>query len=186
MTDYYEMREQLRLLRDEELISILREHNEEEWRPEVFGIVRAILKDRGVSPNFSPDEDEDVDETFGLDLVTIGRYTNHTEAEEDRVALAAKGMDAWIMESDEGLQPSVLLQVLPGNEAAAMKILVPEFGPNPDFAEVTPRPPCPECGSADVGETAEKSTFSRSPDSAPQYTWFYQCNSCGYQWAQPE
>ena len=41
----------MELLNDQELLAIIREHDEEQWRPEVFDIVGAILKNRGVSPS---------------------------------------------------------------------------------------------------------------------------------------
>jgi hypothetical protein len=99
MTDFDEIRQQMDLLSDEELLSIVREHDEEQWRPEVFDIVRTILNQRGRSP------DEDAAEVSGfdeaeeppeLDLVTVANYQTCMDAEADRQALVSKGMEAWV------------------------------------------------------------------------------------------
>ncbi len=44
------LRKELEKRSSEELISILRNRDEEEWRPEVFKTVALVLKDRGISP----------------------------------------------------------------------------------------------------------------------------------------
>jgi hypothetical protein len=184
MTDFDEMKQQLSLLPDEELVSILKKHDEEEWRPEVFDIVKNILRERGISPDLS--FDEDVAETAPLDLVTVGQYTNYMDAEADRVALEAQGVDGWILNKYAPSTTVIQLQVRSGDEYRAMGILAPEPGLPSDFPEETAKPPCPECGSKDVSEEAETSILSKPADSTSDYAWFYLCNSCGYRWAQPE
>jgi len=44
------LRKELEQRSSEELMSILRNRDEEEWRPEVFEVVSLVLKDRGISP----------------------------------------------------------------------------------------------------------------------------------------
>ena len=92
MSDFDEIRQNLDLLTNEELISILREHDEKEWRPEVFDIVSSILISRGISPDEEPAVEPDVSiEPEGFDLITIGSYTDYIDAETDRMAHRGKG-----------------------------------------------------------------------------------------------
>src|SRR5688572_14425782 len=53
MTDQSELRDRFDLLPTHELVSILRRSDSDEWRPEVFDVVREILAARGI---FSVDE----------------------------------------------------------------------------------------------------------------------------------
>jgi hypothetical protein len=182
MIDFDEMRQQLSFLPDEDLVLILKKHNEEEWRPEVFDIVKSILRERGVSPDLS--RDKDVAEAIPLDLVTIVQYANYLDAETDRLALASRGVESWIIDAVENLP--IHLQVRQGSEGEALAILAPETADLSNLPEEIANPPCPKCGSRDVGESGEESVFSESMESAADYEWFYVCNSCGYRWAQPE
>ena len=91
MSDIDEIRQQLELLNDEELVSIFREHDTEKWRPEVFDIVGAILTDRGISPAEAPEEEADIPEgAVSVELVTVAEYFNYMDAETDRLALEAE------------------------------------------------------------------------------------------------
>jgi DNA-directed RNA polymerase subunit M/transcription elongation factor TFIIS len=190
MTDFDEMRQQLDLLADEELVSILRKHDGEQWRPEVFDIVSSILRERGVSPDKDTGYEEDIlDETADLDLVTVANYFSNIDAETDRQALAAKGLKAWIFGEDavsmEGFRPGVRLQVRSEDFTAAMEILEPEPVPSSDLPAEIAEPPCPKCGSRQVTEGAEipeSSADSTSPP--PKQAWFYHCASCGHNWSE--
>ena len=97
MTSLDEIRQQMELLADEELVAILREHDEDQWRPEVFDIVASILNQRGISLNEDSDPKGDIsDETAGLELVTVASYSSNIDAEADRLALESMGLKSWI------------------------------------------------------------------------------------------
>jgi DNA-directed RNA polymerase subunit M/transcription elongation factor TFIIS len=187
MSDFDEIRQNLSLLADEELISILREHDEKEWRPEVFDIVRSILSSRGISPVDEPAvEQNTLIEPEGVDLVTIGNYTESMDAETDRLALEAKGLQAWISNKYappmQSVPQGVQLKVLAQDANAAMAILESEPAPSSELPEEIAEPPCPKCGSRNVIETAEHiESWAEFGDSSTD--WLYHCASCGYKWA---
>jgi DNA-directed RNA polymerase subunit M/transcription elongation factor TFIIS len=190
MTNIDEIRQQMELLKDEELISIFQEHDAEQWRPEVFDIVSAILQQRGVSPHEDSRREEDVsDETARLDLVTVADYFNYIDAETDHLALEAKGLQSWICNESnpltEGVPPGVQLQVRSEDFAAAMAILQSEPVPSTDLPDEIAEPPCPKCGSRKVTEGAEITEGSTDSMSlSPQQTWLYHCASCGHKWSE--
>jgi len=186
MNDFDEIRQNLDLLADEELISILRGHDEEQWRPEVFDIVRSILQARGIALNEDPGVGQDIsNEPEGLDLVTVGSYTSYMDAETDRLALEAKGLQAWISNkyapAVQTIQQGVQLRVLEKDANAALAILESEPTPSSDLPEEIAEPPCPKCGSRNVTEAAE--IVGPSAESGSSSTdWLYHCASCGHKW----
>ena len=94
------IRRELEAMTTEELVSILRNHDEGEWRPEVFDVVASILKARGVSPeDVTALGREGVDIAEGQPLVTVGRYFSPHEAHAMRMALEEANLRAWV--SDE-------------------------------------------------------------------------------------
>jgi DNA-directed RNA polymerase subunit M/transcription elongation factor TFIIS len=190
MTGVDEIRKQMELLNDEELLSIILEHSEEQWRPEVFDIVGSILRERGVSPvrNSSGSVEDASAEAEGLDLVTVANYFYDADAETDRQALEAKGLKVWILKQNASATkdaPGVQLKVLADDSVAAMAILESELAPSTDLPPEIAEPPCPKCGSRKVTEQAEimeAPTVSHSL--APTQVWLYHCASCGHKWSE--
>lgn len=195
MINIDEIRQRLDLLADDELVSILRERDEEQWRPEVFDLVASILKARGVSPAaHSCDAEEIVDEA-GIEvnpenLVTIGQYLNAVDANIDRNALEGGGIKSWIFDEFapqmQGIYAGVRLQVRAEDMGAAMHILQSGAVPSSDLPPEIAEPPCPRCGSREVTESpetvsvADLSGIASSP--AEEAVWFYHCASCSYKW----
>lgn len=145
------IRQHLEQLSNEELISILLKHDENQWRPEAFDIVEAILIERGSSSGkdlkYSVGPESALDETEGLNLKTVAEYVSHLDAEYDRLILENEGVKAWIFEddspSDEGIPPSVQLKVCAEDWRAAMERLASEdeiFSDLPDDIEEPPVP----------------------------------------------
>src|SRR5262245_39264049 len=98
-----EIRAALELRSSEELESILRNQDEEEWRPEVFAIVASILSARGVSTiDIAALGPESTDTVEGQSLVTVGHFSTPFEAHSARIALESAGITAWV--TDETLQ----------------------------------------------------------------------------------
>jgi len=125
----------------EELVSILRNRDEQQWRPEVFEIVASILVTRGLSPaDVVAMGPEGVDVVEGQPLVTIGRYFNPLEAHAHRMALEEASLPAWVSDESGGAMFGVgvgsRLQVRAEDEAAARAIL--------EAAAVPPSAPPPE------------------------------------------
>ncbi len=190
MIDFDEIREQLDLLNDIELSSILRERDYDKWRPEVFDIVASILKDRGVSPG--TDTEDERDETTGIGLVVVGSYSNQNDAEADRLALEERGLRAWIFNEDSPLDTgsagSIQLRVFPHDLTAAIAVLNSEPVSSAHLPDEIAGPPCPKCGSRNITEQAEIvesfDASSSSYRSTPQQMWFYGCASCGHKWSE--
>ncbi len=190
MADYDEIRQQMELLKDDELAAILQEHNEEEWRPEVFDIVAAILKARGISLSGASEPGENaLDDAAGLDRVIVTSYFNYLDAETDRLALEVKGLKAWIVNRDASMNPAVPgveLQVLSEDLTAAMAILESEPAPSTDLPPELAEPPCPKCGSRKVTEEAEiMEVPTISHGVLQKEVWLYICASCGHKWSEP-
>jgi hypothetical protein len=182
------IRRELEARSTEELTSILRNRDEEEWRPEVFEIVGSILAARGVSPSdvvaLGP---EGTDVAEGQALVTVGRYFSAVEAHAHRMALNAAGLDAWVCDESVGTMYGVgvgaRLQVRDGDETSARAVLEGERAPASALPPEIAEPPCPNCASSDVTQLAE---VVESPPSIPpereRRAWHYECSSCGHSW----
>jgi hypothetical protein len=134
VTTVDEIRQHMELLNNEELISILLKHDENQWRPEVFDIVETILSERGLSGgkelSYTVGAENSFDETEGLNLITLAEYVSHLDAEADRMILESEGVKAWIFEDDappvEGVPPTVQLKVCAEDWKAAMDRLASE------------------------------------------------------------
>ena len=173
------LRNELEQRSSEELISILRNRDEEEWRPEVFEIVASILKGRGVSPDevvaMGP---EGVDEVESAPTVTIAKFFSPAMAHASRMALEEAGIAAWVADEAGGTLYSMgigaRLQVRAGDEDAARAVL----SAAPVSAEALPadiaEPPCPACGSRDVAPEARLDEAGRK--------WYYVCARCHEAW----
>jgi hypothetical protein len=189
MTNLDEIRQQLNLLKDEELVSILQEHDDSQWQPGVFDIVSSILRERGVSPGEEPATAANAeDETEASDLVTVSEYASYVDAETDRLALEAEGLEAWIFnEHDpfEGSIPGAQLQVSAENLIRAKEILESAPVPSSDLPPEIAEPPCPKCGSRMVTEGAEIVEESTDPmRSSSKQVWRYHCASCDHKWPE--
>ena len=187
MTDFDEIRQRMDLLSDDELLSVIREQDENQWRPEVFDIVRVILHGRGVSVDENAGEVSGIEapeEPPALGLATVASYSTSMDAEMDRLALVSKGIEAWVvgiglsMESPSG----IALKVREADLRAAVELLDPGILDQPvastDLPEEIAEPPCPKCGSRNVMESAEKVY------DPPGHEWLYHCASCGHKWSE--
>ena len=129
MTD--ELRQELKAKQTGELVEILRNQDTEEWRPEVFPFVEAILRERGVNVEAvkaaGPLPADSVE--FGA-LEAVASFTTALEANLCRMALVEAGIQAWLStEHMAGVIPplaaSVGVDVLvrPDRAAAARELL---------------------------------------------------------------
>jgi hypothetical protein len=135
-----DIRKELDALSTEELTSILRNRDEDEWRPEAFEIVAAILKGRGVSPEevmaMGP---EGVDVVESAPTVTIGKFFSPAEAHASRMALEEAGISAWVTDEAGGTMFGVgigaRLQVRAEDADAAREVLAAAAETPPPDAE---------------------------------------------------
>src|SRR5512143_1706178 len=98
-----DIRKELEQRTTAELVSILRNRDEDEWRQEVFDIVASILTARGVSPEdvraMGP---EGVDVVESAPTVTIARFFSPAECHAARMALDEGGIPAWVADESGG------------------------------------------------------------------------------------
>ena len=172
-----------------ELISILRNQDVEEWRPETFEVVASILKSRGLSPEeviaMGP---EGVDVVESEPTVSVANFFSPSEAHLSRMALEEAGIAAWVADEAGGTMYGVgigaRLQVRVKDVDAAREVLsaapASEEGLPPDFAE----PPCPACGSRNVAPEARVDDAARAavPWRPNRREWRYVCADCGETW----
>jgi hypothetical protein len=183
-----DLRHELEQLSTEELISILRNRDESEWRAEALDAVPTILATRGVSPSevaaLGP---EGYDVVEGQPLRTVRRYFSVVEAHAARLALEQAAIPAWVIDetlgSMFGFGIGARLRVRAGDEAAAREVLAsgptPASALPPELAE----PPCPSCGSGAVTQSAE--VVDEPPElvpEGPRRVWRYRCTACGHAW----
>jgi hypothetical protein len=169
------LRRELEARPTEELVSILRNRDEEEWRPEVFEIVASILAARGLSPTevvaLGPEGEEALE---GQQLVTVGRYFSPVEAHAQRMALEGAGLRAWLCDETVGAWYGIgvgcRLQVRVEDKTAVRVVLEAEGAPASEMPPELDAPPCARCGSSEVNQPTER----------PQR---YECGSCGHAWS---
>jgi hypothetical protein len=190
-----DLRERLDQLPTNELEEILRDHDTEEWRAEVFPLVEAILQARGVDTTavkaLGPLPKE------ALEFVPVKVATSLgtlVEANLCRMALVEAGIEAWLStEHLSGVAPplgfaiGVDVLVRPENVAAARSVLASlEAG----AAALRYEPePCPGCGSLETEHRREGadritalSDWATVGVPLPGGVWRWKCNACGREW----
>lgn len=188
------MRDDLKAQMDErtteDLVSILRERDEEEWRPEVFAIVAAILSNRGVQgvPQ-GVGRGGSVNVVEDQPLATVTTYFSPAEAHAARSALESAGIEAWVTDesigSTYGFAVGARLRVRAEDERASRELLqsfeeAPAALP-PELAA----PPCPKCGASGATQTSD---LALGPDPlgghvALRRFWYFNCGSCQHRWS---
>lgn len=180
------LRKELEQRSTDELVSILRNRDEDEWRPGVFDVVAVVLRDRGVSPeDIAAMGPEGVDVVESEPTVTVATLFSPAEGHASRMALEEAGIAAWVMDEAGGTMygvgVGVRLQVRVKDADAAREVLastpVSAEELPPEFAE----PPCPACGSRSVAPEAwrdeAEARWWRSGRK-----WYYVCADCREAW----
>ncbi len=177
----------------EELVSILRNRDEEEWRPAVFEIVASILDARGVSSQqvaaLGP---EGIDVVESRPLVTLARFFSPAEAHTARMALENAGLHAWVADetlgTSYGLGVGARLQVWDSEADTARAVLAQEPATADELPADLAEPACPACGSRRVAPEAwivgESGEEAADPlDWGPsRRKWHYFCADCREAW----
>jgi len=169
-----------------DLVSILRNRDRDEWRPEVFDIVAEILDERGVpSERIAALRPEKEDVVEARHLRTLARYFNAVEAHTHRMALQEAGIKAWVLDEELGTMYGVgvgaRLQVRAEDLGAARAVLDSMPAPGSvfpsDLVEV-----CPWCGSTDIAQRTEVPVPPDPPAEFGRRTWRSMCVECGLSW----
>jgi hypothetical protein len=189
--DLDRIRRELEQRSTDELTHLLRERDEEEWIPEVFGIVTSILETRGVStaslpaPIAAPDADTIDDHE---ELAAVGRFFSPAVAHACRMALEEAGIEAWILDESAGASFGVGIgievRVRARDLDAAREILESAPAPASDLPPDIAEAPCRHCGSTQVTQRVVDSPPGREPGDADGYgPWRYRCAACGQEWS---
>ena len=183
-----EVRIEMEARTTEELTSILRNHDETEWRPVVFEIVASILRRRGLRPgDIAALGPEGYDAAHFQDMRTVARFFTPADAQAARAALEAAGITAWVLDDNLGTSFGVAVRtrvlVRPSDLAAAQALLAERGVPATELPPELSEPPCPVCGSARVTQEA------RVGDDPPfgvtlgsRRIWTFVCLACGHAW----
>jgi hypothetical protein len=107
MTDHAELRAHLESRTSEELADLVRTHDEDEWRPEVFDIARAILHERGVEVT-PPAPEATPTAAVPEDLVPIAAFSSVADSEQCRAALVSAGFEVFLLDENAvGVDPAL-------------------------------------------------------------------------------
>jgi hypothetical protein len=183
------LREELARRPSAELVSILRNRDEEEWRAEIFDIVAQVLEGRGISPEeVAAMGPEGYDVVEAEPTVTIAHFFSPPEAHASRMALEGAGIRAWVADEAAGTMYGVgigaRLQVRVTDETAARELLaaapIPGVALPPEIAE----PPCPACGSSNVAPEARVAEEASAETGAvgSRRKWYSVCADCHAAW----
>jgi hypothetical protein len=179
---------QLEQLSTDELVSILRNRDDQEWRPQVFEVVASILASRGVST-----KDVDAMGPEGSDFVesepnvTVATFFSPAEAHASRMALEEAGLSAWVVDEAVGTMYGfgigTRLQVRATAETVAREILASPPAPSEGLPSELSDPACPACGSRNVAPEAwvdeEQPNWRCRRE---RRKWYYVCADCDEAW----
>jgi hypothetical protein len=182
------LRIQFEQLSTEELTKVLRNRDEDEWRPEAFEVVASVLKARGISPDeISALGPEGHDVLESAPTVTVATFFSPAEAHGSRMALEEAGISAWVADEALGTMYGVgvgaRLQVRAQDAEAACEALAATASAEALPADLA-EPPCPACGSQNV--TPEAWVDETPTDGArwprSRRKWYYVCGDCREAW----
>ena len=191
MTD--EMRARLEQLPTGELLAILRDRDDEEWRPEAFPLIEAILAERHVDVAAALQSLNAAATYVDFEaLVEVATFSTAVDAHLCRMALEEAEIPCWVFNDHLAgvhvplaMVVGVSVRVRPEDADSAREIL--EAVRAGAAAAPEDPVPCPRCGTAAGRErtTDRLSTigawaFVGTP--AAQADWHYVCPACGERW----
>jgi len=188
-----ELRARLAELPTGELLAILHERDLDEWRPEAFPLIEAILTERHVDVAAALESLGAAATYVDFEALTeIATFSTAVDAHLCRMALEEAEIPCWVFNDNLagvhvplGMAIGVSVRVRPEDEAAAREIL--EAVRAGAVAAPDETAPCPRCGT----ETVRKGTVDRIATLATALTtgpplaqskWEYRCPACGHTW----
>jgi hypothetical protein len=185
--DSQDLLKQLEQLPTDELVSILRNRDEDQWRPAVFDVVASILSSRGVSPgDVSAMGPEGRDVMESEPTLTVAKFFSPAEAHASRMALEEAGIPAWVADETVGTMygfgVGVRLQVRARDEDAAREILASPAAPSEALPADLADPACPACGSRNVAPEAWVDDTQPDECTPGRRKWYYVCSACDEAW----
>ena len=187
-----DLRARLDALSDDQLVTIIQLRDLDEWRPEVFPVVEAILQERGVDLSAVPAREPTERLDYGA-LERVASFSGPLDASLRRMALEEAGIQAWLStEHLAGIAPplgiaiGVDLFVRPDLAESARAVLASlEAG---DAALPLEPEPCPRCSSVETVSVEGKDRSSAisgwllMDTPGPRSVWSWQCRACRHEW----
>jgi hypothetical protein len=177
-----------------ELVEILRSRDETAWRPEVFPLVEAILRERGVDvAAIEAAGPPGTDEIEFVDLETVASFRTQVEASLCRMSLAQTGIEVWLStENLAGISPPLafatgvdVLVRAEDAESARDFLAGLEDRAERSFPDMEP---CPRCGAADtdrfrrVHRVSALTGWFLAGTPIPMVDSIYRCRQCKHEW----
>lgn len=189
-----DLRARLDAMPTAELVGILRDQDPGEWRPEVFPLVEAILRARGVDTDgMRAAGPRPPEEPAYQDVVRVSTERDPMAANLVRMSLEESGIPAWLStEHLAGASPPLGIaigldvMVRAQDEGAAREVLAAlESG----AAALPLEPePCPRCQSLQTEHRPERDRAAAVASvmlfetPRPAVVWRYRCGACGHAW----
>ncbi len=188
-----DLRARLEEMSTADLVAVLRSQNVEEWRPEVFPLVEAILSQRGVDVVALKPARAGLEETDYAPVESVASFSTALEANLCRMALEEAQIHAWLsteyladVAPHLGLAIGVDVLVRKDVADAAREVLASiktGAAALPSEGE-----PCPKCQSeqterlqaTDRGATIGAGRLAGTP--LPEHDWRWTCGTCGHEW----
>jgi len=188
-----DMRARLEQLPTGELLAILRDGDLEEWRPEAFPLVEAILRERHVDVPAALESLRAAATYVDFEaLVEVATFGTSVDAHMCRMALEEAEIPCWIFNDHlAGIHVplamviGVSVRVRPQDVEAAREIL--EAVNTGAVAAPPEETPCPRCGTPTARERIvdHLATLIGGLTTGPPLahaSWQYRCTACGHCW----
>jgi hypothetical protein len=188
------MRARLEQLPTGELLAMLRDRDLEEWRPEAFPLVEAVLAERHVDVAAALESLRAAATYVDFEALTeIATFGTSIDAHLCRMALEEADIPCWIFNDNlAGVHVPLAMVIGVGvrvraEDAAAAREILEAVRSGATAAPEDPVP-CPRCGG---GETMRERIIDRlstigawaiAGTPAAQSEWQYRCATCGHTW----
>ena len=177
-----------------ELLTILNERDLDEWRPEAFPLIEAILAERHVDVAAALASLSAAATYVDFEaLAEIATFGTSVDAHLCRMALEEAEIPCWLFNDNLagvhvplGMAIGVSVRVRPEDAEGAREIL--EAVRSGATAAPEDRVSCPRCGASDAvrARTTDRlstvETFLIMGPPIAQSRWQYKCATCGHSW----
>jgi hypothetical protein len=185
--------QQMELKETDELLEILERKDTDEWQPEVFPIVEAVLRDRGVDVESELARARTPDERPQSAFVTAAVFPTALAANAYRAALDQAGIASLQLDPEAAAGGGVQLLVHEQQAEQARRLLSQERDEAADAGEqgfeiAEDAVACVRCGAVAISSegTGDKPEALRAlfGEPPPNCTRAQRCRECDYAWVE--
>jgi hypothetical protein len=189
-----DLRARLEQLPTGELLAVLRDRDLDEWRPEAFPLVEAILRERHVDVAAALESLSAAATYVDFEALTeIATFGTSVDAHLCRMALEEAEIPCWVFNDHLAgvhvplaMVIGVSVRVRPEDADAAREIL--QAVRSGAVAAPEEPSPCPRCGGLEtlrerrLDRLATIGAWSIAGTPAAQIDWRHRCPACGHIW----